>query len=1564
MKKIIILIITIIIAGCSNMMIDLERVELKSGENILLSGTDGADVTGKAIDINSDGTPDGIDINGDGTVDFSFIAADSSTAFGVYAADTNGDGTTDIYITVSSSGVSTINTATDGTGTAVTVAVSDDGTASFSGADIPGTGTDPETNTPAVAATTDINGDGTIDAADTELLGKLTFTVTGDTVTITGADSDISGVLNIPASYDGKTVTSIGNEAFKDCASLTSVTIPSSITAIGASAFGGCSELDSITMLAATAPTAASDILDGIAAPVSLSYPVGASGYDEAGTVWINNAEFYKSDDQNGDGIVDASDSALVAKLIFTIIGDEATLTGVTDTSISGILNIPTDYEGHPVTAIGNNAFKDCTALTSVTIPAGVSSVGDQAFQNCSNLSELSMLEAAAPTTGTGVFDGITDIVTLSYPTTSTGFETAGTPWVDTSVFHKTGDVNGDGIIDNVDITLSTKLTFTITGGEATLTGITNTAIAGELIIPATYEGKPVTSIANEALKDCSALTSITIPDGVTDIGISSFANCSALTSLIIPNSVTAIEPAAFESCTSLTSVTLSSGISAIYNSFMNCSALTAISIPTGVTTIGMSAFEGCSALSSITIPTTVTTISEAAFKDCTGLASITMLPISAPTAVLNIFEGTTAPVSLSYPDGASGYDEAGTIWVNSAVLYKNDDQNGDGIVDGSDTALREKLTFSITGEEAILTGVADTSISGTLNIPAFFGGKPVTTISDEAFKDCASLTALTIPAVITTIGDRAFQNCSTLSELSMLPATAPTTGTDCFNGITDVVNLSYPSGSTGYETAGTPWVDTSIFHKTGDLNGDGIVDGTDTALSTKLTFSITGEEATLIGAETGISGELVIPATYEGKPVTTIAGTAFQDCTSLTAVTIPAGVTEIHTEAFDGCTGLTSVTMLPATAPTSVTDIFDGRTTPVSLSYPVDAAGYNSAGTVWVDTSVVLKEGDVDGDGVVDADDETLSARLTFTPDGDEYILSDADTAISGTIIIPAIYNGKPVTSMTNAFQDCPSLSSITIPASITSIAHNAFLRCYSLKSVTMLATEAPATVGTPFNLVLTPIVLKYPSGASGYDASPWSSLHAGDLNGDLTVTSIDVDIFNKLTFTETAAEAALTGVDPSISGKFVMPATFNGKPVTTISSNAFQDCTALNSVTVSGSVAALGDYAFQNCTSLNTLKMLPASAPTTGTDVFNDLTDTFLNKPTASSGYDSAPWNNPSIFLVEGDLNGDRIVDAADGILLGKLVFTTINDTTTKLTGVTDTSISGKLIIPNTVTVDEVERTVIEINNAFRDCTSLTSVIIPDGVKTIAYCSFLRCSSLESVTMPSGKAVIGLGAFMDCTSLTSITLPSGTWSLGESAFENCSALTSIILPSAIALIDDNTFQGCTSLTSATMPSELTSIGDNAFNGCSELAAVTLPSTVTNIDTWAFANCTKLESINLPAGITTIKSATFRECSALSSITLPSGLTSIGDNAFYLCTELSSIAIPAGVANMGRSVFFGATKIKTVTVNRSEPPSLGDSMVFHLITGCTLKVPAPLVNYDSAPWNDTGKFSTVLPLE
>ena len=146
------------------------------------------------------------------------------------------------------------------------------------------------------------------------------------------------------------------------------------------------------------------------------------------------------------------------------------------------------------------------------------------------------------------------------------------------------------------------NLKYEIKDGTVTITGCDIKA-SGELIIPAIIEGKTVTSIGNEAFRDCKSLTSITIGNGVTSIGGNAFLFCS-LTSITIPDSVTSIGDSAFFSCSRLTSIT----------------------IPDSVTSIGDYAFGSCKSLTSITILDGITSIGDAAFYACTSLTAVTFL--------------------------------------------------------------------------------------------------------------------------------------------------------------------------------------------------------------------------------------------------------------------------------------------------------------------------------------------------------------------------------------------------------------------------------------------------------------------------------------------------------------------------------------------------------------------------------------------------------------------------------------------------------------------------------------------------------------------------------------------------------------------------------------------------------------------------------------------------------------------------------------------------------------------------------------------------------------------------
>ena len=195
--------------------------------------------------------------------------------------------------------------------------------------------------------------------------------------------------------------------------------------------------------------------------------------------------------------------------------------------------------------------------------------------------------------------------------------------------------------------------TYTDDGTSITITDYPTTN-TGDVVIPDTIIGKPVTSIGQSAFRDCSALTSVTIPAGVTSIGDGAFHNCSALTSVTISEGVTSIGHSAFYNCSALTSVTISEGLTSIGESaFSNCSALTSVTIPSSVTSIGYSAFRDCSALTSVTIPSSVTSIGLGAFYNCNSLTSVTISEGVTSIGQFAFFN-CSALTSVTIPEGVT----------------------------------------------------------------------------------------------------------------------------------------------------------------------------------------------------------------------------------------------------------------------------------------------------------------------------------------------------------------------------------------------------------------------------------------------------------------------------------------------------------------------------------------------------------------------------------------------------------------------------------------------------------------------------------------------------------------------------------------------------------------------------------------------------------------------------------------------------------------------------------------------------------------------------------------------
>lgn len=221
---------------------------------------------------------------------------------------------------------------------------------------------------------------------------------------------------------------------------------------------------------------------------------------------------------------------------------------------------------------------------------------------------------------------------------------------------------------------------------------------------------------------------------------------------------------------------------------------------------------------------------------------------------------------------------------------------------------------------------------------------------------------------------------------------------------------------------------------------------------------------------------------------------------------------------------------------------------------------------------------------------------------------------------------------------------------------------------------------------------------------------------------------------------------------------------------------------------------------------------------------------------------------------------------------------------------------------------------HDAFKDCTSLTSIIIPNIVTYIGHDAFENCSSLKSIVIPNSVTRIGGWTFQDCTSLVSITIPDSVTYIGESAFSGCISLTSIKIPDSVTYINSSVFSGCTSLTSITIPNGVTSIGWRAFEYCKSLTDITLPNSITILGGDAFCYCTSLTSITIPDSVISIDGA-FRGCISLTSIIIPNSVKSIGDGAFADCTSLKNIIISDSVTSIGNGAFEDCTSLTSITI-------------------------------------------------
>ena len=466
-----------------------------------------------------------------------------------------------------------------------------------------------EDKTATVANYDNSTPDGVIDIPDTVTSGGQPYAVTaiGEY-----AFNPSRTITNVSSVFIPATVTSIGRFAFRCCKFLATVTfaegsqlksigvsafsgtisahprfteiqIPDSVETISTNAFHNCQDLESITLPASLKTIESSTFSDcrnlsEIRLPTSLkaiqSYVF--DGCSSLETVFYDGSLAQWSRINTSNGFLGYSSPSLVMgdyTAQFISVKDEndpdpppktVTITKYTGTESTVIL--PSTINSWPVTKIGEDALKDNTTITSVTIPASVTEIGSNAFAGCTNLTSVN-------------YKGDWSNLTIQ----------SGNPAVEDAA----KDAANEQLFDFEFILNNTAVTVTRYKGTA-----------ADVTIPSRYKGKPVTVIDHVAFYNNSAVTSVTIPDSVTAIPDYAFGYCSQLTNISIPNSVTFIGFSAFNSCTSLKSITLPSSLSTIQSyAFYNCENLKTIRIPVSVTSIGNNAFADCPSLMTVTYP-------------------------------------------------------------------------------------------------------------------------------------------------------------------------------------------------------------------------------------------------------------------------------------------------------------------------------------------------------------------------------------------------------------------------------------------------------------------------------------------------------------------------------------------------------------------------------------------------------------------------------------------------------------------------------------------------------------------------------------------------------------------------------------------------------------------------------------------------------------------------------------------------------------------------------------------------------------------------------------------------
>ena len=1258
------------------------------------------------------------------------------------------------------------------------------------------------------------------------------------------------------------------------------------------------------------------------------------------------------------DGVTAIGKEAFYAKSAITEIHLPTGITSIGDSAFRSCAGLTEIVVPDSVETIGDNAFYDCSGLTSLRLSQGLKTLGTNVFLRCNSLTEIE-IPAGVENVGNYIASNTLRLRCAVGSSAAKALSKAQNDfWVEDFQLRYAFDSDGSAASLTLKKYAGDAASVTIPDG---VTIVGDSAFERNASMTSVVLPDSVVTIGANAFQSCTGLTKAELSSKLEKIANYAFDNCKALKEIQIPETVTEIGSGAFQYCAGLTELTLPEGLQTIGESaFVGCSGLTRLAIPDGVQSVGINAFHSinaqlCCSMGSraaealsrvgydfytetwklrytfdsdkqvnglraerylgsdaaVTLPEGTTLIGGSAFKDCAFITSVTL-----PEKLLSIgnyaFSGCTGLTEIVIPDSVTtigSYAFSGCTGLTRVVL------------------------------PAGLTAIPDCCFNNCEKLPGITIPETVTSIGSCAFRYCSALTAITLPQGLQTLGENAFLHCENLPyvdvpdtlESAGYSIASDTTQLRCSIGSSAAYALSKKNNSfynNGYGLCYT------YADRDGSVTGLALLKYAGTEAEVRVPDGVT-ELLYLSFCSNSAVTSVILPET-----VVKIGEKAFSECKNLTSVTLPQGIVEIQSYAFsvspklkvidipDGlqkaarlaednvqfrcsfgssaafalskggnsfCAGDFQMRYLfddegnrnglrlnkylgtdaEVTVPEEVTETgsaFSGCATVTKITLP---AGLTNLKNSAFSDCTALREivipdsvttiGSYAFSGCTGLTRVVLPAGLTAIP----------DCCFNNCEKLPGITIPETVTSIGScAFRYCSALTAITLPQGLQTLGENAFLHCENLPYV-----DVPDTLESAgYSIASDTTQLRCSIGSSAaYALSKKNNSFYNNgyrlcytyADRDGSVTGLALSKYEG-TDAETRVPDGVTELwgfcfyENSVVTSVVLP-----ESVVKIGGASFCDCKNLSSVTLPQGIVEIGGSAFAECPKLTVIDIpdgLQKAAWLAEDDVrlrcsFGSSAAFALSK--GGNNFCAGDFQMRYLFDEDGNRNGLRL---------------------NKYLG-TDTEVT----VPEEVT---------ETGSAFKDCKTVTKVVLPAGLTKLESDIFSGCTALKEIAIPEGVTLIGNGAFRDCKALTELALPQGLKKIESYVFIGCTGLSYIDIPDGVETIDGHivnepTQPRCTLGSSAAIA---LSKSDNGFcvDGLRLCYGFDDDGNTNGLTVKRYVGSET--EVTVPDGVDSIGDSAFYGCKGLTKLALPQGLKEIGVNAFLGCEGLSYIDIPDGV--------------------------------------------------------------------